>query len=343
MHGGDIYRNNIKMDFSVSVNPLGVPEKIAESLYGLQKELICYPDFKSEELIKRISAFHSIGEESVICGNGASELFMAAVHAIKPKKAMVLVPSFSGYIHALTAVSADIIYYYMNEENNFSLDSSVLDFIDKTNDLDILFLANPNNPVGNLIEEKLLENILKMCRDKDIILVLDECFIELSDKNKLSKVEKITDYDNLLLVRAFTKSFAIPAIRLGYMVGSDIELLKKIRNNLPEWNVSLAAQRAGAAAFNTGTYLKDSRALINTERGYMTDKLISMGIKVYPSETNFLLLKTDLQLYDELLKKNILIRDCSDFLGLSKGYYRIAIKTHEENEIILRTIKELIA
>ena len=211
-----------------------------------------------------------------------------------------------------------------------------------TADTDLLFLANPNNPTGQLLGREYLRELLEHCRQQGIIVVLDECFIEFCETDReqpRSLLGKIDQYENLLLVRAFTKSFAMPGVRLGYLVCSNEGLREKIRRQLPEWNLSVFAQRAGiVCAEQAEQYLQDTVEYVKTKRAYLREGLEALGIRVVSGEADFLLLYTTQPIYDRLLAKGILIRNCENFRGLGEGYYRIAVKKQEENEVLLREL-----
>jgi len=342
MHGGDIYRNKVEIDFSVNVNPLGIPDSVKSALADAAKSCQCYPDIMNEELKEAICFMTGADGNSVLCGNGASELFLAIVHGIRPKKEVlkivIPVPSFYGYEKVAKSVHGDIFYYEMKEETGFCLEEGIIDFL--TEEMDVLFLANPNNPVGNCIGQKLLERVMKRCLEKRITVVLDECFIEfVEDGDKWSYLRRTEEFPNLIVVRSFTKIFAIPGVRLGYLVCGSRELYGEIEEQLPEWNISVFAQKSGAAAARESVYRKESVEYVKKERDYLTQGLRNMGISVFLSEANYLMLYTECDLGRELLKQGILIRDCSNYRGLDEGYYRIAVKTRIENERFLDCIK----
>lgn len=341
MHGGDIYRNKVKMDFSVNINPLGISESVKDAFIEAAEDCSCYPDIRQEELKQAIHVMSGADENHILCGNGASELFMAIVHGIKPKKIMLPAPSFFGYEKAAKAGGAEVFYYEMKAEEDFCLTDRVIDFLSE--DIDILFLANPNNPVGNRLSPKLLEKILRHCMEEHIAVVLDECFIEFTDEwEQYSFLRRVVEFQNLIVVRAFTKIFAIPGARLGYLVCGNAALRRAIEEQLPEWNVSVFAQKAGIAATKEVEYQKKSVNMVKAEREYLTQKLQRLGIFVYPSAANYLMLYTEYPLAEELLKREILIRDCSNYRGLSKGYYRIAVRQREENDKLLAEIGEIV-
>ena len=154
-------------------------------------------------------------------------------------------------------------------------------------------------------------------------------------------LSKIKQYENLMIVRAFTKIFAIPGVRLGYLISSNEELLQKTKLHLPEWNISTFAEAAGTACAEEQEFIERTRIFVAAEREFLINGLSEMGLTVYPGSANFLMLKTELPLYEELLKQKILIRDCSNYKGLTNGFYRIAVKKREENEKLLEKIGEI--
>ena len=340
IHGGDIYRNNVRLDFSVNVNPLGIPKEVEEVLHQAVKQCNRYPDIQYRELQEAVAKEYKISKEYLSFGNGASEIFMGIVHALKPKTVLLPIPSFYGYEYVVQAVESEIKYISLKKENDFCPKEELLEAL--TEEIDLLFLANPNNPTGKRIERQYLEQVLTICRDKNIYVVLDECFIPFCE-GKVSCVPELETYPNLLLVQAFTKIYAIPGVRLGFLMSSNKELVQKIGKQLPEWNLSVFAQKAGVACIRQKDYVKKTREYVRKERRFLTDSLKQMGILVYSGEGNFILLYTELPLYELLLKKGILIRDCQNFKGLSKEYYRIAVKKRDENKILLKEIGECIA
>lgn len=350
-HGGDIYRNHVDLDFSVNVNPFGMPEEVKAALHDAVEEAGKYPDITAEKLKAGVSAMLSVPEEYLLFGNGASELFMAAVHGLKPGKTVIPVPSFYGYEYAAVASEREIVCYPLKEENGFLPEEDLFEVLSE--DINLLFLANPNNPTGTRIKKEALIELLSFCKKRGIWVVLDECFVEfcenevaLSDARAFagttafsaSMVSEIERFPNLILVRAFTKIFAIPGVRLGYLICSNLLLMEKIKRQLPEWNLSVFAQAAGCACMGQHEWIKKTAEGVRRERQFLAEYLRQRGIKVFPSEANFLLIYSERPLYEELLAHGILIRDCENFRGLKKGYYRIAVRSREENEALLEAL-----
>lgn len=354
VHGGDIYRQDVELDFSVNGNPCGMPGGVKEALHRAVDQCWHYPDPQAEELRGKLAERLQVSKENLMVGNGASELFPAIVRAIAPRKTVIPVPSFGGYEYAVSARTGDNFYYPLREENGFALTEEILSVLDDQTEL--LFLAQPNNPVGNLAEEALLEQILTYCRKKGIYVVLDECFLALCEGGEaLSLVQRIEEYPNLLVVRAFTKTFAMPGVRLGYVVCSDTELLTRVRRQLAEWNVSIPAQAAGIAALEEQAYLQESVEQIKLWRKQLAAGLEALGFRVYSGETNFVFFRWEQEpkrgseqdpvqgyLYRALLERKILIRDCSNYRGLDAGYYRAAVRTKEENDRLLQALQEIV-
>ena len=338
VHGGDVYRNHVDMDFSINVNPLGTPKCIKEALYRAVEICGKYPDMEAERLGKSVSTFLGVPKEYLLFGNGASELFMAIVHGIKPKKIVIPVPSFYGYEYAAKSVDSEIVYYEMKQENNFCATEDIYHTL--TEDVGLIFLANPNNPIGNLLDKEMMQELLLHCRDKRIYVVVDECFIEFCG-NQFSLLSEIWKSEHLILVRAFTKIFTIPGVRIGYLVCKSKAVRTKIAGQLPEWNLSCFAQEAGCICAEQIEFISETESYIEKERQFMEKRLIQMGFQIFSSMANFITIYSDIPLYDGLLEKGILIRDCNNFRGLGKGFYRSAVKSRKENETLAMAIESL--
>ncbi len=355
LHGGEADRP-VRLDFSVNVNPLGIPESVRKALPDLAASACVYPDRECRELREALSQYLSkeysvsISPEMFIPGNGASELLQILCRAVKPEKALITAPCFSGYERALKACGAGIEYYALRKEDGFALTEDFLRVLSEFVQLpDLIILCQPNNPVGNVIAPELLRKIADFCQERRIYLILDECFAELlNDPRKHSLVTAVSGNAFLIVLRAFTKTYAMPGLRLGYAVVSDSVLRSRIRELLPEWNVSGPAQRAGCAALNSGSYLEESRVLLRREHEYLEAELQALVGEVFDGEAGFLLFSVGEdrgRLRDLLLERGILIRDCANYRGLAdddRHYYRIAVRLHEENESLISAMKEIL-
>ncbi len=344
IHGGDRYRNQVQYDFSVNINPLGIPQGIRKAMQLAAEDADKYPDIRYEKLRAAIGKKHGISPDAVICGNGASELLSAVLLSLRPKRVFLPVPSFYGYERAAFSCGAQITYFHMKEEYGFSIRRENLKELERElKDTDLMILANPNNPTGAMVSADVLEELLSFCREREIMVLLDECFIQFTEKKETASfIQKLEVYPNLAVIRAYTKIYAIPGVRLGYLVTANKELQRKLRLLLPEWNVSIFAEYAGLAAEKEQEYLAETAAFVKKEREFLEQALKDFGIQVYPSEAVYLLVRTELLLYERLLAEKILIRDCRNFRGLGEGFYRIAVKKHTENEILLSAVRKLV-
>lgn len=336
MHGGNYMKYpDIKWDFSININP-NVPNCLRSISYSIHE----YPDLCCTQLKKALSRYHQISSRSILCTHGASEAIMGIVHALHPKKALLIAPTFSGYQRALQAVNCTIAYHILAKRNDFQWTEEYMDSLEKENP-DIIFLCNPNNPTGKIINKEGMLKIFTYCLKNHIYMVVDECFLPFV-QNGNTMIKTIYNNPYLIIVRAFTKIFGIPGIRLGYLVTSNGKLYTSIQNQLPEWNVSAQAQSAGCTLLKEKNFIEKTQKETAKERAYCISSLRKMGIDVIEGDANFLLFYSSQTLFTSLLKKKILIRDCSDFMGLKKGYYRIGIKSHKENVILMETLESAV-
>lgn len=339
-HGGDIYSFDNILDFSTNINPLGIPSKVKEA--AIRSLNICnqYPDVRQLSLRKAIAKKEELDMEYIICGNGAADLIFSLCLALKPRNALLLAPTFSEYEQALRSVNCSISYHYLKEEQKFQLNDDFLNEL--KSGIDIVFLCNPNNPTGNVVKMPLLKKILSQCEQNGTLLVMDECFNDFLDDPTCYTLKKdILNSNQLFILKAFTKLYAMPGLRLGYGLCSDTKLLDHINQVTQPWRISIPAMEAGIAALEENEYVNKTKALIQEERNYLFHELPLFGLDVYDSKANYLFMKGPKNFYDEMLKENILIRDCSNYLGLSNGFYRIAIKTREENQFFLEKARKL--
>ncbi len=339
LHGGDIYRNTVEYDFSVNVNPLGMPRSCVEAAKRGVELSMHYPDCQCESLCGRLAQKEEVSAEWIVPGNGAAELLYSLCYAIRPKKGLIPVPAFLEYERALLAAGGVPAHWYLEEQEDFRIGEGLLAEIEKG--ADILFLCNPGNPTGAIIEKELLDQIVKKCRQTKTILCMDECFLPfLRKEQELTMKPYLEQFPNLVILRALTKIYAMPGLRLGYMITADRELSQRVKNCMQPWNISLPAQMAGCAALEEEGYVEKAREMIARERNYLTGELSGgLADKVYPSEANYIFFKAGAGLKEAMLKQGILIRSCENYENLSGEFYRIAVRTHEENMELIRRWK----
>ena len=335
-HGGDIYGGGVTLDFSANTNPYGTPAGVLNAVTAALPEMHRYPDPYCRSLVDAIAAFEDVDKKYILCGSGAAELIYAYCAAAHPKTALELAPTFSEYSLGLKRVGTAVKHYYLTPDNDFRLDEHFLYHLEDTTP-EAVFLCNPNNPTGALIDPELLKKILDFCKETGIRLFIDECFLDLSDNGQSMKAY-LKDYPNLFLLKAFTKSYGMAGIRLGYCLCSDSQLLTAMAREVQPWNVSSLAQAAGVAALKEESFLNKTKTLIQTERPWLKERLEGFGFRVCPSEVNYLLFRGPTDLHRKLKEKGIAIRNCDNYPGLCSGWYRIAVRRHEENEALIAAV-----
>ena len=337
-HGGDTYGSHANLlDFSINVNPLGMPESAKQTIRENMDSFSLYPDCDCRALRKALSEMHGIGAEHILCGSGASDLIFRVCALLGKRTALTLAPTFSEYERAVTLFGGRMLEHPLQEKNGFALTADILPLLNEKTDM--LFLCNPNNPTGRLADPSLLAAILERCYRNDILLILDECFLDFTHGE--SFLTALSQYPNLLILKAFTKFYGMAGLRLGYLLG-DPALLARIRQFGPEWSVSSVAQAAGLAALTEPDWAARTRALVDTEHGYLTEELQKLGLAVFPSEGNFLLVKSERPLHGALRQKGILVRACENFSGLDAHYIRIGVKAHEKNAVLVTAVREVL-
>lgn len=362
IHGGDIYGDNtIKLDFSVNTNCLGMPREVKSAVIDSADAWEQYPDAFCRDLRKAAADFYSYDgtpfpEEWLVFGNGASDVLYTIISALRPKKAFLLAPGFSEYEKALNMYGCQTSRIYLKESDGFSAENIIenLDLIHYTENWNKIFiLGNPNNPTGKYVPVESMEKIARFCKKTHTWLLIDECFQWfLQDRQGSSFVRKISnDFSHVIILNALTKICSVAGLRLGYGIIPDDKLRMRLDDYRQPWSVSVPAQVGGVAAFNklseqsNEDFIKKTLNHINTERQWLMEKLKSLGFKVYPSETNYILFRTssdDTSDYKELcLKHGILIRSCGNFIGLNNHYYRVAVKIHSDNEILIDTLRHI--
>ena len=254
---------------------------------------------------------------------------------------MVLSPCFSEYETALKVFGTETAHYLLNRQDNFALTEAFLSVLEGF-DGEMLMLCNPNNPTGQVIGRPLMEKILDICRRRGIFLFIDECFLDLTQGGEaLSMKPFLGSTENLLLLKAFTKSYGMAGLRLGYCLTGNENLLKTMGRQVQPWNVSIPAQNAGVAALSQVDFLKKANDCIHTQRPILAAGLEELGFDVIPSRTNYILFHADRELREPLLEMGIQIRACANYIGLGQGWYRVAVKLPEENRQLLDALREI--
>ena len=340
-HGGDRYGRPVALDFSANTNPLGTPEAVRRAVAESAACLDRYPDPYCRALVGALADYEQVPEKYLLCGCGAAELIFSYCAALRPRRALELAPTFSEYAAALTAAGCGVERHTLSRCTDFRLTEAVLPVLRQAA-WDVVFLCNPNNPTGQLVEPGLLAEICRICREKEIRMFVDECFLDLADPGRSASLKPLlAEQPGLFLLKAFTKSYGMAGLRLGYCLSADGALLRAMGRTVQPWNVSLPAQAAGVAALGESAFLARTRRVIRAERAFLRAGLEQLGLYVCPSQANYLLFYSPLPLQDALLERGILVRDCSNYRGLDAGWYRIAVRRHEENQTLLSALSAL--
>ena len=339
-HGGQVYdaagiAENF-LDFSANINPLGLSEKIFQTLTTNLRGVVNYPDANATELKRAISNRYDVPEKNLVLLNGAAEFFYLHLNATRPARVIIPVPSFAEYERAARAAGCDVKYFFMCAEEKFFLDVDKL-CAEATPD-DCIIIARPNNPTGNFLAA---EKILRLAEVASVIV--DESFIDFIDAPSLKKFAS----KKFSVVQSLTKIFAIPGLRLGFAVVEE-NFARRLNLSKDGWNVNFLAQKAGAVALADEDFLRQTRAWLTTEQKFFVESLQKFrGLKIFSPTANFALMKVATielaeKILHELRREKILLRSCANFVGLDGSYLRSAIRSREENIKLLDALKKIL-
>lgn len=350
LHGGNLERAMEKygisseeiIDFSANINPLGFSSKTRETIIKNLDRLSHYPDPECKEAKKEISHYFKIDYENIILGNGSTELIYLIVQTLNPKKVLIPVPTFCEYERALNNNNVSINFYKLKEKQEFLV--SIDEIIPQLAGIDLVFLCNPNNPTGTFLPKKEMLTLVKEVQKRKIFLVLDEAFIDLYEEESLIKEVK-KNYDHLIILRSLTKFFGLPGLRIGF-VASSPKLIENLEAQKIPWSVNCLAQIAVREILRDEKFINKSKSFLLEEKEFFYQELSNIeGWKVYKPSANFIFIKllgniSSEGLMEQLAKKGILIRDCSNFRGLEEGkFIRVAVRTRKENIKLLKELK----
>ena len=338
-HGGDVYGAcRPVLDFSISLNPMGPPPQVLEAAQRAISGWNRYPDPRCRELRQAAAQREGVLEEQLIFGNGASDLIDRLLRVVKPRKALLLAPTFSEYRRILEGLGGEIQEFSLEKENYFTVRESFLTDIQPG--VDLVFLCDPNNPTGRRMEPALLQAVLDRCRKVGAFLAVDQCFLELSQGGADVLTAQL-EGGGLFLLRALTKSYALAGLRLGYGLCGDRDLLSRMEALGTPWPVSAPAQAAGTCAFEEfPNWPQDCLPAIAREVLRVTETMEGLGLWVCPSQANFLLFQGPEGLGERLLREEgILLRDCANYSGLGSGWYRAGLQREEANTRLLQGLE----
>ena len=332
------------IDFSASINPLGISLLVKNAITCALDSLVHYPDNTHRELKQALAAYHDLSPANIVVANGSTEIIYHLPAMLSGKRALIISPSFNEYVRSLAQQQWEVQHFILNPENNFSIDLAAL-ARDLADGYDALYLCNPGNPNGTLYSLRTIEQIYRLCIASGTILLLDEAFMDFCED--ASAKQFIVKGDNGILLRSMTKFFGIPGLRLGYALSSTA-LAERLAAMGGPWSVNTLALTAGVAALQDREHNLRTVEYIHQERKNLFERLSGFTqLKVYPSSANFLLVEimggmSARELRERLLQQRLLIRDCSNFTGLSPRFFRIAVRTTGENQRLVEALQGIL-
>lgn len=347
VHGGDWagYRAEFgcdALDFSANVSPLGLPAGVAAAITNALPTADRYPDPLCRELRAALAGAEGVPADWILCGNGAADLIFRLALAVRPRRALLPAPTFAEYEAALQTVGCAVQRVFLREENEFAVTEEFIDAV--TPETDIVFLCQPNNPTGQVTPPALVERLVRRCAECGAVLVVDECFLDfLPDRDAWTAKQLLRDAPQLVILKAFTKLYAMAGVRLGYALCGDAALLEKMRGAGQPWAVSSLAQAAGLAALQETAYAGAVRALIAEQRPRMAAGLRALGLRVMDGQANYLLFRATPDFGEKLRRRGAVVRSCANYPGLDAAWYRTAVRTAEENTRLLQIMGEILA
>lgn len=357
IHGGDL--DEISRIYGIkkeeiynlggNVNPLGLPESVKNAIANNTDAPTLYPDVSYVELRSAISEYTGIKPEHIIPGNGSTELISLCIKTINPKKAIIVSPAYSEYLKEIELIGGEAELFPLEEKDEFMLNIPKLKS-KLNNSVDMLVICNPNNPTGTYINCNQAKDLVAFAKKFNITVMIDETYIEFSDADKnVSAMPLVDQMDNLFIVRGTSKFFACPGLRLGYGACSSKKILNYINTHKDPWSVNIYAELAGTVMFRDKEFINKTRNLICSERKRIFEELYSLdSVHIYDTQSNFFLLRlkrddiTSTDIFNKLIAKKILIRDCADFPYLDNRYIRFCILDKESNTLLLNELKNIL-
>jgi len=351
-HGGNVFQvarelglaPSAVLDFSASINPLGMPAGVHQAALEALEQAVHYPEIDAASLTAALAAHLGLPAANLLPGSGSTELLYLVPRVLRPRRALLVTPAFSEYERSLQQAGAVIDYFPLSPDDGFRLDvGSLLRRL--TPQTDLVLLANPGNPTGAAIEPAVVEEITRAVREQAVVGV-DEAFVDFAPE--LSVIDRVPQHANLYVLRSLTKFYAIPGLRAGYLAGPE-RGIARLAAARPPWPFATVAQAAAEAALGEEAYRRQTLETIPVLRRQLTEGLTALGITVFPSAANFLLARLQDgatsagQLAATLRTRGILIRDCTNFPPLDGRYFRVAVRTPAEHERLLQALREVLA
>ena len=334
------------ISFGANVNPLGLSRKVKAALSRHLDIISTYPDREYTSLRCAIGEYCQVSPAHVMVGNGSTELISLLIEQRRPKKTLILGPTYSEYARELSFSDSTQDYYHLNPDTGFCLNIS--DFLERLEaGYDLLIICNPNNPTSSVIGTSDMRSILSVCQKAGTFVMIDETYVEFApDISSVSAMSLIEEFDNFMVLRGVSKFFAAPGLRLGYGVTSSHSFLARVKQHQIPWSLNSIAAFAGELMLQDTNYIEETRSLIKAERTRMLEELHKIsGITVYDAAANFILIRirkpgmTAFDLFEACIKQGMMIRDCSSFQCLEGEYVRFCVMGREENSRLIEGIR----
>ena len=327
------------LDFSANINPMGLPEWFRPVVSSTLASVVHYPDPECADLINAGAERYGCSPAQVLVGNGSSEILHLLPRALGKKQAIILAPSYLDYATAAEVAGLEVDYVFLKEIDQFFPDLRRVESILRGGEL--VFICNPNNPTGLLVDTQHLREIAT--RNPSTLFIVDEAFgdfVEGMDSLTRDRPQ------NVIVLLSLTKIYTIPGLRLGLAIGEP-KIVESIKRIQPTWSVNSIAQAVGSAALRDSHYVEQSRSFVRQQREALEIELKSIsGLTVYPGKANFLFVRIDrkgldaIKIAGRVLRDGIAIRVCENFQGLDKRFFRVAVRTYEQNNRLCESLRK---
>ena len=350
-HGGNVYKVAREqripidriMDFSASINPLGPPAAGLRAIRSALKQIVHYPDPDCWKLRQELAQQCGVDPDMILVGNGSTELIHLLPRALAIESALIIGPTFEEYARALTDAGSSVQYVHARREERFRppLKEVLRQLSAMRSRFDAVVLCNPNNPTGQVMNRQVVRELAEVVDRQQSWLIVDEAFIDYCQTQ--SVVSMLNAHPRMMLLRSLTKFYAMPGLRIGYLVGAS-KVVDLLKDRQPPWSVNSLAQEFSRAVLHDHVYATQSRAFMKNERSQFMRGLRSLsGIRVFPSVANFVLIELPAttcagEVTDRLAGERLLVRDCSTVPGLTTQMIRVAIRTAKENRRLITAL-----
>lgn len=328
------------IDFSVSINPFGPPPDVLAAYHDAVATIASYPEPYAETLIAAIAADLNVRRSSVLAGNGSVQLIYLIARVLRPKRPSVVIPGFSEIANSLLILGIPPRPIRLRRESGFKFDLNDIDQA-LAQGADVLFFGRPNSPTGSMVELDKMAAIAERCSARRCWCIVDEAFIEFADE-PASAAALVKEYPKLIVLRSMTKLYAIPGLRLGYLVGAD-DVVAELAHALEPWAVSGPAAAVGLACLGKSEQWREEiRSTLGGERGYLQNKLDELpGFTVFASTANFLMFEVSppAGFGTHMLRHGIMVRDLAALPGAGPGLFRIAVRSRADNDRLLEAAR----